>query len=439
MKQYPTYKDSGIQWIGLIPEHWNVTKTKYIARLYTGNSLDDSQKEKYLTDPLEINESAIPYIATKDISSDCNCVTYYNGLAIPKEEDGFKKAPKGSFLLCVEGGSAGRKHAYLEHEVCFVNKLCCFDSSLNSRYHYYFIQTEPFRNHFKQMIQGLIGGVSVSDLNNMEVVVPSDSEQQAIAQFLDSKTAKIDESVLLYEQQKADLVEYRKALISNTVTRGLNPNVPLKESGIQWLGQIPEGWKIVPLKFLLASGMMYGANESADEPNMEWPRYIRITDIAENGSLKDETYMSLSPDKAADYMLQKGDILFARSGATVGKTYMFNENYPACFAGYLIKATCGKDLLPEFLLKYTQSSVYENWKNSIYIQSTIQNIGADKYNQMPIPVPSLTEQQAIVFFLDSKTAMIDEAIRRIDEQIADFKAYRTALITDAVTGKIDVR
>ena len=185
--------------------------------------------------------------------------------------------------------------------------------------------------------------------------------------------------------------------------------------------------------------MMYGANESADEPNMEWPRYIRITDIAENGSLKDETYMSLSPDKAADYMLQKGDILFARSGATVGKTYMFNENYPACFAGYLIKATCGKDLLPEFLLKYTQSSVYENWKNSIYIQSTIQNIGADKYNQMPIPVPSLAEQQAIVSFLDSKTAMIDEAIRRIDEQIADLKAYRTALITDAVTGKIDVR
>lgn len=438
MKQYPTYKESGVQWIGLIPEHWNVTKTKYIARLYTGNSLDDSQKEKYLTDPLEINESAIPYIATKDISSDCNCVTYYNGLAIPKEE-GFKKAPKGSFLLCVEGGSAGRKHAYLEHEVCFVNKLCCFDSSLNSRYHYYFIQTEPFRNHFKQMIQGLIGGVSVSDLNNMEVIVPSDSEQQAIAQFLDSKTAKIDESVLLYEQQKADLVEYRKALISDTVTRGLNPNVPLKDSGIQWLGQILEGWKIVPLKFLLASGMMYGANESADEPNMEWPRYIRITDIAENGSLKDETYMSLFPDKAADYMLQKGDILFARSGATVGKTYMFNENYPACFAGYLIKATCGKDLLPEFLLKYTQSSVYENWKNSIYIQSTIQNIGADKYNQMPIPVPSLAEQQAIVSFLDSKTAMIDEAIRRIDEQIADLKAYRTALITDAVTGKIDVR
>ena len=74
MKQYPTYKESGVQWIGLIPEHWNVTKTKYIARLYTGNSLDDSQKEKYLTDPLEINESAIPYIATKDISSDCNCV-----------------------------------------------------------------------------------------------------------------------------------------------------------------------------------------------------------------------------------------------------------------------------------------------------------------------------------------------------------------------------
>lgn len=423
MKQYPTYKESGVQWIGLIPEHWEAYPIKWYLQLCKGNK------------PAELAESGEePYVTMDYIRNRENKVCMY-----PANTDGLVHIEDNDILILWDGANAGEvvfgRKGYLSSTMA----LCSFDNKVaNKEYGYYFLKSlEPI---FKQYAGGTtIPHFDSSVLFEYNYPLPSLSEQQTIAQFLDSKTAKIDESVLLYEQQKADLVEYRKALISDTVTRGLNPNVPLKDSGIQWLGQIPEGWKIVPLKFLLASGMMYGANESADEPNMEWPRYIRITDIAENGSLKDETYMSLFPDKAADYMLQKGDILFARSGATVGKTYMFNENYPACFAGYLIRATCGKDLLPEFLLKYTQSSVYENWKNSIYIQSTIQNIGADKYNQMPIPVPSLAEQQAIVSFLDSKTAMIDEAIRRIDEQIADLKAYRTALITDAVTGKIDVR
>lgn len=442
MKQYPTYKDSGIQWIGLIPEHWNVTKTKYIARLYTGNSLDDSQKEKYLTDPLEINESAIPYIATKDISSDCNCVTYYNGLAIPKEEDGFKKAPKGSFLLCVEGGSAGRKHAYLEHEVCFVNKLCCFDSSLNSRYHYYFIQTEPFRNHFKQMIQGLIGGVSVSDLNNMEVVVPSDSEQQAIAKFLDFKTVMIDETISLYEQQKTDLVEYRKALISDTVTRGLNPNAKLKDSGIQWLGQIPEGWKIVPLKSLLRL-LTDGTHQTPTYIESGIP-FISIKDMS-SGTIDFSDTKYISEEEHAILSqhapVEKGDILFSRIGTLGVFIKVDTDKVFDIFVSLGLMKIIEGSIDTDFLVYYLSSL---SVKRYIDIVKAGEGTSAAKFNltdvgRTSIVMPSLAEQQQIVAFLDTKTAMIDEAIRRIDEQIADLIAYRTALITDAVTGKIDIR
>ena len=440
MKQYPTYKESGVQWIGQIPEHWNVCHLWWLLEhMTTGLNPRDNFKFK------EDGEYFYVTIANfKDgqlfLDEKCDRIDKDAWNIIQERSD----LQKGDILFA----SISRNgQAYIVNEFPAnwninesVFKLRFMKNVVDTNFAYYVLTDDSFYNEMQSEATGAtFQSIKQNKLKLNTLPLPPFAEQQAIAKFLDFKTAKIDETISLYEQQKADLVEYRKALISDTVTRGLNPNVPLKDSGIQWLGQIPEGWKIVPLKFLLASGMMYGANESADEPNMEWPRYIRITDIAENGSLKDETYMSLSPDKAADYMLQKGDILFARSGATVGKTYMFNENYPACFAGYLIKATCGKDRLPEFLLKYTQSSVYENWKNSIYIQSTIQNIGADKYNQMPIPVPSLAEQQAIVSFLDSKTAMIDEAIRRIDEQIADLKAYRTALITDAVTGKIDVR
>ena len=436
MKQYPTYKESGLVNIETIPAHWEALKLRLVCdQIFTGNT------PVYAYEPNE-------FLVFGQRNNQKNCIDFA-GIKYADPEF-FAARTENEFLRygdvllnTLGGGSVGRIGFYdvKDKQVITDGHVMILrgNKSVEQKYLYYFLHSQQ-----SLLEEAAVGSTNQAFLTTTQmfqwkVAVPPLAEQQAIAKFLDSKTAKIDETISLYEQQKADLVEYRKALISDTVTRGLNPNVPLKDSGIQWLGQIPEGWKIVPLKFLLASGMMYGANESADEPNMEWPRYIRITDIAENGSLKDETYMSLSPDKAADYMLQKGDILFARSGATVGKTYMFNENYPACFAGYLIKATCGKDLLPEFLLKYTQSSVYENWKNSIYIQSTIQNIGADKYNQMPIPLPSLAEQQAIVSFLDSKTAMIDEAIRRIDEQIADLKAYRTALITAAVTGKIDVR
>ena len=194
------------------------------------------------------------------------------------------------------------------------------------------------------------------------------------------------------------------------------------------------------LKNLLDGTLTYGANEAAESDNKEWPRYIRITDIAENGSLRESTFKSLSPDKAENYLLQKGDVLFARSGATVGKTFLFEENISACFAGYLIKATPNKTKLnSRFLYFYTISNAYESWKNSVYIQSTIQNIGADKYSQLPVSTPPLSEQQTIVEYLDKKTHDIDAALTQIDNQIADLQAYRTALISEAVTGKIDVR
>lgn len=181
------------------------------------------------------------------------------------------------------------------------------------------------------------------------------------------------------------------------------------------------------------SPLKYGANEQAELKNENYPRYIRITDINDNGSLKEETWRSLNPEKAKEYILKKGDILFARSGATVGKTYLFKENYLACFAGYLIKATCASKLDPLFLLFFTKSGTYENWKNSIFIQSTIQNIGADKYGYLPIPLPPLSEQQRIVDFLEGKTKKIDQYIAEKEKQLQLLEEYKQTLIANAVT------
>ena len=210
-----------------------------------------------------------------------------------------------------------------------------------------------------------------------------------------------------------------------------------KDSGLEWLGMVPEHWGIVPLKYLLSEPLQYGANESADNCNPSEPRYIRITDITEDGKLRKSTYRTLPYQKAEGYMLKKGDILFARSGATVGKTFIFEEDYDACFAGYLIKASCNEKLLPMFLYYFTSSNSYENWKNSTFNQATIQNIGADKYCTLPIPTPSSEEQEGIINFLSHNVAQIDALISEKEKMVEDLKAYRSSLITETVTKGLD--
>ena len=212
-----------------------------------------------------------------------------------------------------------------------------------------------------------------------------------------------------------------------------------KDSGIEWLGEIPENWVLIRLKFLLSGNLKYGANESGEYENHEHPRYIRITDFDNAGKLRDDTFKSLSPEVAEEYLLQEGDVLFARSGATVGKTFIFkNFNGRACFAGYLIKATPNKNLLlPEFLYQVTLSNHYKNWKNSVFIQATIQNIGADKYQNLLIPTPPLPEQTAVVSFLDHKTQQIDDLIAKKERLIELLKEERTAVINQAVTKGLD--
>src|SRR5262249_8947390 len=150
-----------------------------------------------------------------------------------------------------------------------------------------------------------------------------------------------------------------------------------KQSGIRWLGEIPQHWNLSALKRVLSEPLKYGATEPGDCADPSLPRYLRITDFDRDGVLRRDTFASLPEDIARKYYVRDGDVLFARSGATVGKTFLF-RNYPgvACFAGYLIKAsTDRRKLWPEFLYYFTKSPAYEAWKELTFTQATIQNIG----------------------------------------------------------------
>lgn len=207
----------------------------------------------------------------------------------------------------------------------------------------------------------------------------------------------------------------------------------MKESGIEWIGDIPENWGVCKMKYLLEEPMKYGANESGISHDPALPRYIRITDILENNELTTKNAQSLSEEIAENYLLKKNDLLFARSGGTVGKTYLVDDNTPrSAFAGYLIKASFNEKVNAKFVYYFTLSKSYIEWKNSITIQATIQNIGADKYSNIILPLPSKDEQVAITKFLDEKIPQINSILKETRESIEELKNYKQSLITETV-------
>ena len=208
-----------------------------------------------------------------------------------------------------------------------------------------------------------------------------------------------------------------------------------KDSGVQWLGEIPGHWECTSLGRVLCEKLQYGASESGDlEYTNDSMRYIRITDITLDGKLKKDCCKYLSSEIGKNYPVRKGDVLLARSGATVGKAFIYNEDNEACYAGYLIKASIQQDkVFPTFFFYFTQTSQYDEWKNRIFIQATIQNISAEKYTRMKLCIPPISEQHSIVSYLDDKCGKIDEWVTKKQKEVEHLQELKQRVIADAVT------
>ena len=212
-----------------------------------------------------------------------------------------------------------------------------------------------------------------------------------------------------------------------------------KDSGVEWLGEVPNNFSCIKLKQLAIGNLKYGANEAAEQENKEHPRYIRITDIKEDGTLNIETFKSLPPDIAEPYLLSNNDILFARSGATVGKTFKYSCLWGiCCFAGYLIKISINtKYANTDYIFYYLNSYSYWEYILSNQSQSTIQNVNAEKYANFTIAVPNIDEQERIVSYLNLETAKIDALIAKQEKLIELLEEQRKSVISHAVTKGLD--
>jgi len=190
----------------------------------------------------------------------------------------------------------------------------------------------------------------------------------------------------------------------------------------------------IRLKFTSSFPLQYGINAAAEFDNADWPRFVRITDVTSNGGLREDTFRSLPPDVAIGYELQEGDILLARSGATVGKSFMYESSWgQACYAGYLIRLRPADAYWPKFIFWCLQSSEYWAEIQSNLIQATIQNFSAEKFANIRVPLLAFEEQKRIAAFLDGKTAQIDGLIAKKQALMEHLAEKRQAIITQAVT------
>ena len=437
---YHTYKDSGVEWLGAIPEHWEVKRLKYVCCINPSKSpiSNLSLDTEISFVPMEYvdNYGNIDLRETKTLREVSQGYTYFQN----------KDVIIAKITPCFENGK-GALCSNLHNTIGFgsteFHVIRVISNKTIPEFTYYLTKSTRFTNLGSSELYGVAGQKRVPEsfLSNYVTGIPPLPEQQKIAQFLDQETSKIDKLITKKERLIELLKEKRTALISHAVTKGLNPDVPMKDSGVEWLGEIPEHWEVKRLKFLITESLKYGANESAQLEDKDCPRFIRITDITEDGLLKEDTFRSLPKDIAKPFILKTGDILFARSGATFGKSFMYREQWGiACHAGYLIRARLKlAEALPEFVSYFANSSVYWDWISSIFIQATIQNVSAEKYANLWMGVPDIQEQQKIAQFLDRETGKIDNLITKTRTSIDHLKEYRTALISAAVTGKIDVR
>ena len=427
--KYEKYKDSGIDWIGEIPEHWGVIKFKYFADLFTGNSIPDEEKYMY-----EFKENGHPYIATKDVYMDGR-INYDNGMIIPYEHKKFKIAPVNSTLMCIEGGSAGVKKSFLEEDVCFGNKLCCFNvkEGFNKKYIFYFLSSPDYERYFAMNLNGLIGGVNIQRLKNFEAIIPSIVEQEKIAAYLDEKTEKIDSIIKELEDQREKLELYKIKLIAHVVTKGLNENVPMKDSGVDWIGAVPEHWKVEKIKWNFEIVKRQDGRE--ERPVLSITQQgIKIKDIEKNDGQMAESYEKYQLVEPGDYAMNSMDLLTGwidcskYEGVTSPDYRVFrlknselNDNQ---YFNYL------------FQMCYTRRIFYR-------IGQGVSNLGRwrlqrEPFLNMEIPVPPTDEQKEIANLIKEKDLQIRKVDRKIKLQIEKLNEYRKSIIHDAVTGKIKI-
>ena len=419
-RRYPKYKESGVEWIGKIPSYWHTATIKHLTKNLDGKRIPLSGEVR------AEQEQIYPYYGA-------------NGVIDYVEDYIFQ----GEHILIGEDGAPffdkTREVSLLASGKFWVNNHCHILKNISTSEARFIVHCLNSVDYFEYITGSTRDKLTQADLNRIKIPVPTYQEQGQIANFLDRKTGQIDELIRIKERRIELLQEQRTALINQVVTKGLDPNVEMKPSGVEWIGEIPKHWTFTRLKYVSSIPVTYGINIEADRYTTEGIRLIRITDIDESGSLRQKGVYLSEDCVPQEQILNSYDLLLSRSGATVGKSYLHLEKGKYASAGYLVRFNFDDYWTSKFIYYLTLSHFYRNWLEQQIIISTIQNVNGEKYSNFQLPIPSHQEHKQIVQFLNCKTQQIDELISAEHQKIEFLKEYRQSLISEVVTGKIDIR
>jgi len=432
-------KNIKASWLNEVPSHWDIVRLKTLVKGGT-NGVWGSEPKSNKNDIVCVRVADIDEWQYGISESD---LTYRN---IQESDQNGRLLNYGDLIIEKSGGGeispVGRVVIYnLDKKAVTSNFMARLNlvGDINKEFLYYYFRFLYHRRLNHPAIKATTGIQNLDLYAYLQnpIAVPTPKEQESIVEFINQTSGEITRFIQTKQRFIELLKEQRQSIITNAVTKGIVDGVKMKETV---LGEIPEHWEVRRLKFCLSEKLKYGANAAGDYYNPAWYRYIRITDFTSEGTLDENNKLSLAPEDGKDYELKDGDILLARSGATVGKSFQFktvDRNEKCCYAGYLIKASPNEDLiLSDFLYNYTLTSNYESWKGSILIKATIENISADKYANLLIPIPPVTEQRQIIEHIKTETRTLDIAISKAEREIELIKEYREAMIAEAVTGKM---
>ena len=431
-KQYPSYKNSGVEWLGDVPEHWNTKPTKYCFKLITDKAIENNS---------EVLLSVYTDIGVKprsELEERGNKASTTDGYWIVKKGDIIVNkllAWMGAIGLSNYSGVTSPAYDILRIKYNYTPEY----------YNYLFRNGDMF-TEFKRYSRGLMDmrlRLYFSEFGNIKLPVPSIDEQQKIVSFLDTETARIDTLIAKQEKLIELLEEQRKSIISHAVTKGLNPNALMKDSGVEWLGDVPDHWMIPSSKYLLEIPITDGPHETPNFVDGGIP-FISAEAISKGKIDFDKKRGYITPELNAIYSKKYSpkieDIYMVKSGATTGKVAMVETSDEFNIWSPLAVFRCNKNkMLPKFLLAVFNSSHFYDALVLNWSYGTQQNIGMGVLSNIEIPCPPLKEQTEIIQYLDAQNTKFDKLIGTQSQLIEKLKEYRSSIISHAVTGKIDVR
>ena len=352
---------------------------------------------------------------------------------VKHSDNSFVQAPAGSTLMCIEGGSAGKKKTFLNQEVCFVNKLCCFSPiKIDNKFLFYCLNSPNYEEEFRFNISGMIGGVSVGKLNQFILPKPPKETQQRIASYLDKKCSKIEEIIQNQQQVIEKLKAYKQSLITEAVTRKVKIQNGIPDFKYCNLGFIAE----------FKNGLNYNASDFGTEV-----KFLGVGDFQNYLVLNDESMFSniiTDTEIEDDYYLKNGDIIFVRSNGSkelVGRAIMVdNIDFKVTYSGFCIRLRNKepKKINSKFLLYFFRSDYFRNELQRLSQGSNISNINQDLLSHIKIPLVDIRFQESVVDFLNKKCTAIDIAIEQKQNLIEKLTEYKKSLIYECVTGKKEI-